>query len=429
MKLSELVTEVATELQYNPTATSYIDSVTRTINAVYEEICTSQRWHFLEKIAEIEIKPTAESSGTFFWLHFCTYVLADIPGDFIGCTLVYEPPGESVREFTVVNQETTTPLNGRIYFEPDLVLAGALPAPLKIKYTNYLLPADCDSVEGVVYRTEKLDVIEVTRSREKRLALDLNRTGLPQVFFEEDTRTVKGIDQPCAGAVTALTGTFGATGVYRWFYTLNQHGAESSPSTIITGTIAALTDKFTLSDMEDTRHLWEDDTAPHDSTNQEPGIYKTIYREFNGSGIFYPIVVDPIWDDVTTFVDTGFAVDVTKPFEYTSGRRSIRLYPLADKAGTLELRYKFRPQRLVRDADTPVLPPEFHRMLVYRTVAILASQHDGEALARVHTKLADKMMERMRRRYLGGNAATFRQRQYWNDVYKRVIQPDISWNG
>jgi len=419
VKLSELVTEVATELQYNPTATSYIDSVTRTINAVYEEICTSQRWHFLEKIAEIEIKPEVSNPMVFELLHYGFYDEADFPGDFIGCTLV-GPDGD----YTVVNQNIDGAAS-KAYFEPDYV--GSLVSPeTTLKYTNYLLPIDCDSVEGVVYRTEKLDVIEVTRSREKRLALDLNRTGLPQVFFEEDTRTVKGIDQPCTGAVSALSGTFGATGVYRWFYTLNQHGAESSPSTIITGTIASLTDKFTLSDMENTRHLWEDDTDP---TNQDPGIYKTIYREFNGSGIFYPIVVDPIWDDVTTFVDTGFAVDVTKPFEYTSGRRSIRLYPLADKAGTLELRYKFRPQRLVRDADTPVLPPEFHRMLVYRTVAILASQHDGEALARVHTKLADKMMERMRRRYLGGNAATFRQRQYWNDVYKRVIQPDISWNG
>ena len=40
MKLSELRTEVASELQYNPKATSYVDSVTRVINSVYEEICT-----------------------------------------------------------------------------------------------------------------------------------------------------------------------------------------------------------------------------------------------------------------------------------------------------------------------------------------------------------------------------------------------------
>ena len=420
MKLSELRTEVASELQYNPTATSYVDSVTRVINSVYEEICTSQRWHFLEKVTSIDIKAEVNDFADYSAnLHSLAYDQADFPGDFIGCTLV----GANDEEFVVVNQDRTLP-QGVAYFQPDYTGGVANAVPTSLKYTAYLLPIDCDSVEGVVYRSEKLDVIEVSRSREKRLALDLNRTGLPQVFFEEDTKTVKGIDNDITvSSLVPSTGAWPTLGSYRWFYTLNQHGAESSPSNIVEASVSNATQAVILDGMEDTRHLWEG------TGDQKPGISKTIYREFNGSGVFYPLVEPYIGDDITQFTDNGTPVDTTKPFEYTSGRRTLRLYPLSDKAGTLELRYKFRPQRLVRDADTPVLPPEFHRLLVYRTVAILASQHDGQALAAVHSRLASKMLKRMRRRYLGGNAATFRQRQYWNDVYKRVIQPDITWNG
>ena len=421
MKLSELRTEIANELQYNPTAASYVDSVTRVINAVYEEICAAQRWHFLEEVTEIDVEPEVSGTMTFNTLHSAAYDEAAFPGEFVGSTLV-NADGDT---YTVVSQEIDG-VNSVAYFQPDFASATTGAQTTKLKYTAYLLPKDCDAIQGVIYRSEMLDVVEVSRAKEQRLALNLERTGMPQVFFEEDTKTVKGIDLPYQGAVSAAAGTFTNTGAYRWFYTLTQHGAESSPSNIVDGTITALTDVFTLTGMENTQHLWEP-AAP--AGNQDPGIYKTIYREYNNSGIFYPLAVPKIWDSVTNFVDTGFAVDVTKPFEYTSGRRRIRYYPLSDKVGKMELRYKFRPQRLVRDADTPVLPPEFHRLLVYRAVAILASQHDGDALAAVHEKLAHKMYQRMRRRYLGGDAAKFRQRRYWNDLYRRVIQPDITWNG
>lgn len=449
MNLGDIVSEVNAELQYAPNSTTHKTSVKRIINAVYLDICAACRWGFLERTHQystrVDTKHWMVFTSPFRLLMEDPLVDASISDDarlsWAGA-LVKKPSG------------ATTRITGRDGEEVDIWGVSDLVREADagggqfgyILYREDMLPVDCSEILDVrIAEGSGFTVLEgVTNARDTIRTLDLDRKGTPEAFFIASRQSVDAPARSITVTVEADAADQMQAGDYKWFTTHVRGGVESPPSNIVSATLdgaqkATITLNHALAAASGSRYAG---TALDTGTDADftlaasfSGIQTWLYRSDNG-GPFY--AVDKIRSGAAshnTFTQDSLRPDtVLLPVpEYrwheTSGRTFIQLYPRPEAATLAEVRYLASPYRLTADVDTPLLPPEFHRLLVHRAVEVLAAQHDGMALSKVHRKLGEDMMKRMRRRYLGGQAATHKQREYFDARSSRVIQNTITWNG
>lgn len=311
--------------------------------------------------------------------------------------------------------------------------------------------------------------------KEEFAYLDRDNSGDPVIAIEAEPmfvypppgpmRLVEDIDgnSEVNAAVTLEAGV-----TYEYCYTFLYCGIESPPSPVssIKLTKGAPVE---LRGLIDTRSVYADYDPPLTSGAAEPsdqpsGMYKRIYRR-KVDGDVSPIDqgfqrwhhiadvgeaagVDPAHAiyDVGRKIrgDAGYAVepiflgwpgsDRTQKNRWTyhdgqmhklivldeSGpRQSIRAYRRPSSDMDVEVRYLRRPRRLVADADTPEWPPQFHHLLVYKTLQDVCLQHGMTSHSQLYEKRAEELLDRMRQKHLSRPDRMYVRSGFGRQIHER----------
>ena len=91
--------------------------------------------------------------------------------------------------------------------------------------------------------------------------------------------------------------------------------------------------------------------------------------------------------DVLRFVDPG-------PRQY------VRFWYTPSEDRNIHLRYHYRPKDLVADNDAPILPRQYHMLLVYMTLQDMFLQMQDAVQSQLFERRAEQTKVQMRRRYL-----------------------------
>ena len=255
---------------------------------------------------------------------------------------------------------------------------------------------------------------------------------------------------------------------YEYCYTFLYCGIESPPSPVASIKIQSGR-AVEISHLIDTRGVYPDYDEMDGSGNADPskqpsGMYKRIYRRkvdvgvshihqgfqrwhhvadvAEGAGVDHTArlydVGEKIQGDTGTLVEPTYlgwpGSDRTQKNRWTyhdgqmhkllildeSGpRQSIRVYrrPLNDT--DVEVRYLRRPRRLVADADTPEWPPQFHHLLVYKTLQDICLQHGMTSHSQIYEKRADELLDRMRQKHLSRPDRLYVRSGFDQPIYER----------
>jgi hypothetical protein len=89
-----------------------------------------------------------------------------------------------------------------------------------------------------------------------------------------------------------------------------------------------------------------------------------------------------------------------KRFHEPGPRQTVRFWftPSLDKK--VSIRYHFRPNDLVTETDAPIIPRQYHQILVYMTLYDMFMQMQDTTQAQLFERRAQQFMTQLRRRYL-----------------------------
>ena len=85
----------------------------------------------------------------------------------------------------------------------------------------------------------------------------------------------------------------------------------------------------------------------------------------------------------------------------------------------IDVRYLHRPRRLVADADTPEWPPQFHHLLVYKTLQDITMQHGMTSHSQLYEKRAKELLDRMRQKHLSRPDRLYVRSGFDRPIYER----------
>jgi hypothetical protein len=103
-------------------------------------------------------------------------------------------------------------------------------------------------------------------------------------------------------------------------------------------------------------------------------------------------------------------------------RQSIRVYRPPSEDMDVEIRYVSRPKRLVADADTPAWPPQYHHVLVYKSLADICLQHGMTTQSQLYERKGEDLLDRMRQKYLDRA-----NRKYIRGGFDRTVYSGERW--
>lgn len=103
-------------------------------------------------------------------------------------------------------------------------------------------------------------------------------------------------------------------------------------------------------------------------------------------------------------------------------RQSIRVYRPPSEDMDVEIRYVSRPRRLVADADTPAWPPQYHHLLVYKSLADICLQHGMTTQSQLYERKGEDLLDRMRQKYLDRS-----NRKYIRGGFDRTVYSGERW--
>jgi len=227
-----------------------------------------------------------------------------------------------------------------------------------------------------------------------------------------------------------------SVGTYEYCYTFLYAGVESPPSPIASIKFdGGERDAIAVFGLEDTtcnstdartgrckrlyrRRVVEDGDAPTPARSSGVGTWRHvgdlkenegISLSAAGSAVFfdriYPLGTTTGWPDYQRVAagywtyHNGSLFDL-KVLDETGPRQYLRVYrrPTADMK--VELRYQSRPRRLNHDNDYPEWPPQYHHVLVYKSLADICLQHGMTGQSQLYGKRAEDLLNKMRQKYL-----------------------------
>jgi hypothetical protein len=463
MNLGQIRQEIADALSFDPTSSTYDESVIRRVNNVYRQLCSSDPWDFLQKTVVYPVMPDMLGQGTdplvawtmgsakadvaLFGLGYNYLALegaiATDPAGFrhnIG-TISFEPGGTFIR--TWQNSQVTAS------------------APAELEFQRWRLPADCVDVLGIVNRENQYGPLRaVTEWEEQRYPLYTDQRGTPLAYVLENqvTQEYRTVNEygPLNNAqlgtefgqkqyvrppdVRDVTLTSIAVGdlvpgvTYEYMLTWVAGGIETGPSHTLEHTATDVGVRFTnlpvigqppIADWGANKVLYRRRRPAMNDTPNEP--YGGWYRLLNqGDGAASGFL--GLWSDATTTDDGLIEQMLDQRYYEPLPAHYFRLYPKPDRVLNLSIRYHYLPPLLEEDRDIPAIPQEFHSILVHLVVEQIAAQADGTALATHHAKLSASLIEKMRRRYLTSRSTNTR-RQLWGTHHSFLIKPKIEFSG
>ena len=421
MNVAEIRQRIFDQMDYFPDLQQYRDSVVRRLNDRYQELCDSAHWLYLQKEVKLKVRKQVTGTDSTVGIKILSTNKRKVESNF---NLTIEMEGQILTntstgaEFRILRVES-----GSIFYISD-DWDGTLGSQVfnwKITFQRFPLPDDCVEVLSFTDReADRGKLLFVSRRREEYAYLDADNTGDPTAVIEDEHI----LDEPPVNKPTAsttnftspvLTGTL-PEGTYEYKYTILREGRESPPSLSVTHVHTVSAGSFSavvnLSNLDNTGFL---DVAGS-NTFLESGMDKLIYRrDVTNDGKW--MLIGTVASNATTFTDDLlfpnkiFQYLNQSTFRYSNSTNVIRwtdsgpvqyvrfwYTPSEDKS--IHLRYHYRPKDLVADNDAPVLPRQYHIILVYMTLQDMFLQMQDTVQSQLFERRAQQLLMQLRRRYL-----------------------------
>ena len=416
MNVSELRQRIFDQMDYFPDLQQYRDSVVRRLNDRYLELCDSAHWLFLQKQIEFKIRGPITSTSSSSGLKVTVDVSNERKLTASGFTPTEEMLGQTLTNTDTSQEYTIVGINGTsIFLNADWTVSGDV-FTFKIAFNRYLLPDDCIEILGIVDRdADRGRLLQIDRRREEFAYLDADQSGDPSVVVEDD----HVLDDAPFNAPLASAGISGNPGnelqndtEYEYKYTIFVEGRETPPSATVTvKTGLSGPASVVLKNLDNTGHF--NNSIP---TYLDSGIIKLIYRRDKTNNGRWRLI-SSVSSITTSFEDkeltpvSSFAYTNQASFKYQNNReikhfveagprQYVRFWFTADLDKDIHLRYHYRPATLVADTDSPVLPRQYHHLLVYMTLQEMFMQMQDTTQAQLFERRAQQLLVQLRRRYL-----------------------------
>lgn len=427
MNLAEMRSMVGSIVDYDPNVQTYKDEVNRILNELYLDFFTDRPWKFAQETEEVQVyrdvtvtnvsiaagnNTVTVAAGTPF-LSWMEGAIVEIQG----------AADVDNGEYEIIKVTPTV-----LYLDNFSASAspGGLTVTVKQRFID--MPEDCSEVLSIGIRNPtsgtQAHFDYLSRARDEELSLLLSSTGLPTDWLiHDDVNMNQPVLMPALAVVDAGT-TWTELGAYKVRYTFVHKNKESAPSpeVSVTATSAnAPSGSFRL------------DLSNLQNTGTNSGIFKRVYLSTTTSNAFYHVSNA----DVNETTATLSTLDLTADY-LARGRRlpendghykRVRLYPRQDTDYLVEVRFVFRPDRLIEDTDVPEFPPDHHRYLVYRACQELFVKHDNLQHSELYRRKADTELVRIQNLYLSEGAGYWIKQGYRETTLKYQTSTSLTHRG
>jgi len=192
MNLGQIRQEIADALSFDPTSSTYDESVIRRVNNVYRQLCSSDPWDFLQKTVVYPVMPDMLGQGTD---PLIAWSVGSPKADVTAFGLEYN--------YLALEGAIATDPNGRRHNigTISIELGGTFirtwqggsvtaSAPAELEFQRWRLPPDCVDVLGIVNRENQYGPLRaVTEWEEQRYPLYTDQRGTPLAYVLENQVT------------------------------------------------------------------------------------------------------------------------------------------------------------------------------------------------------------------------------------------------
>ena len=397
MNLSEIRNMVGSIVDYDPNVQTYIDEVNRVVNEIYLDFFTDRPWKFAQETEEIQVYRDVSIANGQIAIGANTIIPA------AGTPFLSWMEGNIVEIAGAADVDNgeyviTKSIAGTLYLENFSASANTPNLTITVKQRFIDMPSDCSEVLSLGIRspTEGTNAhfSYLSRARDEELSLLLSSTGLPTDWLIYDDMTMT---QPVVAPTLTQGGvsTLGI-GTHLLKYVFVHKNKLSAPSPSASVVLAA------------GRSI---NVAALQNTGTNSGVLKKVYIKTPEANAYYASTAVFAAETVPTITNATLAVDHLVSGERlpeSSGHyKRVRLYPRQDTDYLIEVRFVYRPDRLLEDTDVPEFPPDHHRYLVYRACQELFVKHDNLSHSEMYRKKADTELLRIQNLYLSEGAG------YW----------------
>ena len=422
MNLAEMRDMVGSIVDYDPNVQTYKDEVTRILNELYLDFFTDRPWKFAQETEEVQIYKDVTVTDGVINAGQNTITSASNPFlDWMEGAIVEIKGAADANNGEYVIAKSTT---GVLYLEAFSSTQNKAGLTVVIKQRFIDMPEDCNEVLSLGIRSPTAGTTAhfeyLSRARDEEYSLLLSSTGLPTDWLiYDDVTMTQPVLQPTLAADAAGT-TWSQVGTYYVQYTFVHKNKESAPSPV-------------ASVASPTSGNWQLDLTNVQNTGTNSGIFKRFYLRTTTSQAFYQ-VSNAIIDETTLLINNlNVAVDylanARRLPENDGHYKRVRLYPRQDDDYLVEVRFVYRPDRLIEDTDVPEFPPAHHRYLVYRACQELFVKHDNLQHSELYRRKADTELLRIENTYLSEGAGVWIKQGYRESQRRYTSQTSLTHRG
>ncbi|QDP52859.1 MAG: hypothetical protein Tp1111DCM603221_38 [Prokaryotic dsDNA virus sp.] len=422
MNLAEMRSMVGSIVDYDPNVQTYRDEVNRILNELYLDFFTDRPWKFAQETEEVQVyrdvtvtnvsiaagnNTVTVAAGTPF-LSWMEGAIVEIQG----------AADVDNGEYEIIKVTPTV-----LYLDNFSASAspGGLTVTVKQRFID--MPEDCSEVLAIGIRSPtsgtQAHFDYLSRARDEELSLLLSSTGLPTDWLiYDDVTMTQPVLQPVLDADSSGT-RYSTVGTYHVHYTFVHKNKESAPSPVASATA--------------TTGSWQLDLSNIQNTGANSGIFKRFYLKTTTNSAFYQVTNADIDELAMTIDDLNVAADhlvnARRLPENDGHYKRVRLYPRQDTDYLVEVRFVYRPDRLIEDTDVPEFPPDHHRYLVYRACQELFVKHDNLQHSELYRRKADAELVRIQNLYLSEGAGYWIKQGYRETTLKYQTSTSLTHRG
>ena len=412
MILSDLVEEVNSLIDHNPNITTHTNHIVRLLNRHYESVCSQHPWRFLQKRLTktllADVSGTTANTVTVVQNNNTVNATGSTTFDRVYEGMIFKGPDNIEMPITGVNNA----LN-QMYLATNYVGAStANTASWSITMDKVFFPKDMVDFLGVTTRSEFTNgasdrrLTYVDPRREEEYLLDWTTSGDVTMVLDREGTDVDIQDMVIILSLTSDSSTLAVGQTFEYCATLEYSGMESPPTkpVQITTTTGNATVRITFANPPGTHNIRH---------------RKNIYRR--------NVTSSTPWERIATEDSVGSAAAATTTATHDDGgkrgdpaihlyyqmpREVLQIYKKPATDTTIEIRYHKRPYRLTGDTDAPLIPPQYHMILVYMVLNDLYTQYGMGNLAQLYKARADEKIIDMQRKYLDRTDRVHRRRVF-----------------
>lgn len=465
MNLKQIKDMIFSITDYNPDVETYQEEVRRIVNEVYDDFFTSRPWTFSQKeidmytmpdvtVTDAVITSTTPADPQSHLVANVGAIAADLRYEGSILQVVNATDATDGGEYFIDSCDTLTQIfvsKKAIYGSPAWTTT-TNPVTVVAKQRYITLPNDCVVPLGVSVRDPTITtgpgprgtIHELNRRDDAEMGLHLDTTGTPNCWIPYDNVPGGELDvsdfPPLPGDLTVTTnpcpaGEAWPPGEYEFFLSYRFRGQIGPLGDAVKLSIpgnASLKPRFgtrntTLSEMQGLhKHIFYKIVSITAS-----GYGDDLVRDMNAfSMTVTPVPATPgtgaIIGQKFYIPDENISIDcppgwlggvssneqklrsVPRAPDFTEGTYwRIRLHPRPNFYIPIRIRYIRSCHSLVADTDTPEMPPDTHRYIVYRACEELFSKHNALPQAQLYKIKADAEEKRLAAQWLTQRAANY----------------------